>query len=123
MWGRLAWKFALLAGKVRECNPKMPVTRLFRSEPTLHSTLWTAFSLFLREGDVDRDHYNGQDYRQDQQFPQDLTLLLRLNRVAFLQGVEPCVEAAGGQELIVASCFCDVTVVDHEDLVHVPHQP
>jgi hypothetical protein len=79
--------------------------------------------LILREGDVDRDHYYGQDDRQDQQFPQDLTLPLRLHRVAFLQGVEPGVKPAGGQELLVAACFRDVSIFDHEDLVHVPHQP
>jgi hypothetical protein len=52
--------------------------------------------LFLCEGDVDRDHYDGQDDRQDQQLPQDLTPSLWLHGVALLQGVEPGVESAGG---------------------------
>ncbi len=31
--------------------------------------------LFLCEGDVDRDHYDGQDDRQDQQLPQETSHL------------------------------------------------
>lgn len=72
-------------------------------------TIGRLAELVLRKGDVDRDHYYGQDDGQDQQPPQDLTLLLRLHRVAFLQGVEPCIEPDGGQELLVAACFCEVS--------------
>src|SRR5215211_484797 len=52
-----------------------------------------------------------------------LHLSSRLHRVALLQGVEPGVEPAGGQELLVGSDLCDAAVFDHQDLVHVPHQP
>ena len=76
----------------------------------------------LREGDIDSDHYYGLDDDQDQQLPQDLKLLLRLHRIALLQGVEPGVEPAGGQELLVGANLRDVPVLDHEDLVHAPHQ-
>src|SRR5215217_9726802 len=48
---------------------------------------------------------------------------LRLNRVALLQGVEPGVEPAGGQELLVGSDLCDAAVLDNQDLIHVAHQP
>src|SRR5215218_7354467 len=47
----------------------------------------------------------------------------RLHRLALLQGVEPGVEPAGGQELLVGSDLRDEAVFDHQDLVHVPHQP
>jgi hypothetical protein len=76
----------------------------------------------LRERDVDGDHYYGQDDGQDQQLSQDLTLLLPLHRVALLQSVEPGVEPAGGQELLVGAYLRDAAVLDHQDLVHVPHQ-
>src|ERR671910_208555 len=43
--------------------------------------------------------------------------------VAFLQGVEPGVEAALGQELLVGAVLRDAAVLDHEDPVHAAHQP
>src|SRR5215216_3741476 len=93
-----------------------------REVDTINSKEKLAY-LRLREGDVDGDRYHGQDDGQDQQLPQNLTLLLGLDRVALLQGVEPGVEAAGGQELLVGSDLRDAAVLDHQDLVHVPHQP
>src|SRR5215210_5717629 len=48
---------------------------------------------------------------------------LRLHRVALLQDVEAGVEAAGGEELLVGAGLRDAAVLDHEDLVHVPHEP
>src|SRR5215211_9374779 len=47
----------------------------------------------------------------------------RLHRVALLQGVEPGVEPAGGQELLVGSDLGDAAVFDHQDLIHAAHQP
>jgi hypothetical protein len=41
------------------------------------------------QGCANRDRFYDQVYRKDQQLPLDLTPLLRLHRVALLQGVEP----------------------------------
>src|SRR5215208_1252118 len=50
-----------------------------------------------------------------------LTLLERV--AALLQGVEPGIEAVGGQELLVSAVLRDPAAFDHEDPVHVPDQP
>src|SRR5918997_1958978 len=47
----------------------------------------------------------------------------RLHAVALLQGVEPGVEAARGQKLLVGAVLRDAAVLDHEDPVHAAHQP
>src|SRR5918997_2988018 len=47
----------------------------------------------------------------------------RLYGVAFLQGVEPGVEAVRGQELLVGAGLDDAAVFDHEDPVHAANQP
>src|SRR5918998_2765838 len=49
--------------------------------------------------------------------------LLRLHRVAFLQGVEPGVEAAGGDQLLVRAALGDAAVFYDQDLIHAPDQP
>src|SRR3712207_4106751 len=47
----------------------------------------------------------------------------RLHTVALLQGVEPSVEAACGQKLLVGAVLRDPAVLDHEDPVHAAYQP
>src|SRR5215204_7038083 len=47
----------------------------------------------------------------------------RLHAIALLQGVEPGVEAARGQELLVGAVLRDAAVLDHEDPIYVAHQP
>jgi hypothetical protein len=48
--------------------------------------------------------------------------LLGLYRLAVLEGIEPSVEAARSDELLVGSFFCDAAVFDNEDLVYILDQ-
>src|SRR5918998_886281 len=47
----------------------------------------------------------------------------RLYGIALLQGVEPRVQAVGGQKLLVGAVLCYAAVLDHEDPLHAAHQP
>src|SRR5918997_858487 len=49
--------------------------------------------------------------------------LLRLDRVAFLQGVEPGVQAARRYQVFVGAGLGDVALFEHEDGVHAFYQP
>jgi hypothetical protein len=76
--------------------------------------------LLGRERDVDIDRDAGQDDADYQQFFQRFSLL-RLDGVAFLEGEEPGVEAAGGDEVLVGAGLGDAALFEDQDLVHVPH--
>src|SRR5918994_4597569 len=47
----------------------------------------------------------------------------RLHAVALLQSVEPGVEALRGQELFVGAVLRDAAILEHQDSVHVAHEP
>jgi hypothetical protein len=79
--------------------------------------------LTLRERDVDGHHHYRQDDAQDHQFSQDLTPLQYGIPTSFLEGVEPGVETARGDELVVGSFFGHPAVFEDQDLVDVFDQP
>ena len=75
--------------------------------------------LLRREGDVDRDHHDGEDDAHDHQLSQGFAPLQYGISASFLKGMEPSVEPARGDELVVGSFFGQPAVFEDHDLVDV----